>query len=241
MFRLLTTLVVIGVITVPALADWNPGDPYKMHYPQLPDPTGWDVQATAPMVLADDWLCTESGPVSDIHFWGSWHQDLIGQIANIHVSIHADVSDPAFSHPGDLLWERDFVPGEWSERPYGTGDQGWADPSTGTWLRPDHMEFFQYNIQNIPNPFDQVAGTIYWLDVSVTTGSPDTLWGWKTSLDHWNDDAVWSAPGTFWQELRDPATGESLDLAFVITPEPSTLSALVLGILALCRATREPT
>jgi hypothetical protein len=69
----------------------------------------------------------------------------------------------------------------------------------------------------------------------VITGSPDTLWGWKTSLDHWNDDAVWSVPGTIWQELRDPATGESLDLAFVITPEPATLSALLLGILALCR------
>ena len=66
-------------------------------------------------------------------------------------------------------------------------------------------------------------------------------WGWKTSQNHWNDDAVWpsvSALQVTWHELRDPITQESLDLAFVITAEPATLGLLLLGGLALLRRRR---
>ena len=49
-----------------AVADWDEGDGHKMHFPQLPDPNGWDV-AWSNSWLGDDWVCSESGPVSDIH------------------------------------------------------------------------------------------------------------------------------------------------------------------------------
>ncbi|MCJ7578787.1 MAG: hypothetical protein MUO91_10085, partial [candidate division Zixibacteria bacterium] len=45
---------------------------HKMHFPQLPDLEGWDVYAVYPKTLADDWKCSATGPVTDIHFWGSW-------------------------------------------------------------------------------------------------------------------------------------------------------------------------
>jgi hypothetical protein len=45
---------------------------HKMHFPQLPDLEGWDVYAVYPKTLADDWQCSETGEVLDIHFWGSW-------------------------------------------------------------------------------------------------------------------------------------------------------------------------
>ncbi|RME30057.1 MAG: hypothetical protein D6800_02190, partial [Candidatus Zixiibacteriota bacterium] len=77
--------------------DWAPGDPYKMHYPQLPDESGWDVNATKPLVLADDWMCTESGYVKDIHFWGSWLGGVEGVIDSFALSIHADI--PADQSP----------------------------------------------------------------------------------------------------------------------------------------------
>jgi hypothetical protein len=229
------------------LADWDPiyssdGTTiinHKMHYPQMPDPFGWDVNASYPKVLADDWRCSETGPVSDIHFWGSWRFDQPIPIESINLSIHSDVpavpGDPnSYSHPGELLWERKLLPGEWQERIWGTGDQGWYDPNTGEAVRPDHFITWQYNVVDIPDPFIQELGQIYWLDVSVVAGPAGTepRWGWKTSLDHFNDDATWTdydlVPPQPWQELRDPLTGESLDLAFVITPEPT--SALLFAL-----------
>jgi len=227
-------IAALGLVVAPVLADWNPGEPYKMHFPQLPNPAGWDVKATFPKVLADDWECTETGPVTDIHFWGSWKEDRPGQILKFHLSIHDDDPGPP-SKPRNLLWERDFVPGQWKERQYGTGPQGWYDPNTGQWNRPDHNLFYQYNFVNIPNPFVQKLGTIYWLDVSATVTAP-AEWGWKTSIQHFRDDAVWGDfPDPKWQELKDPITHETLDLAFVITPEPAALSVLVLGGLVLLR------
>lgn len=225
-----------------ALADWNPGDPHKMHFPQLPDPLGWDVNMTFPKVLADDWRCSETGPVTDVHFWASFRHDQPVPITGIHVSIHDDVpaTPTSFSHPGALLWARDFSPTMFTIRPYGTGEQGWYDPNTGFFERPDHFAFFQVNITDILDPFIQELGKIYWLDLSIMTpeGDPRQV-GWKTSRDHFNDDAVWGDfPVPEWSELRDPLTQESLDLAFVITPSPSSIALFTLAALCLARRKR---
>ncbi len=59
-----------------------------MHYPQLPDPGGWDVVFST--WLADDWQCTETGPVSDIHFWVSWKNDFPGAINRVSVKIYSN-------------------------------------------------------------------------------------------------------------------------------------------------------
>lgn len=231
-----------------ARGDWIPGDPYKMHFPQLPDPQGWDVNFTFPKVLADDWLCTETGPVQDVHFWFSFQHDLIAPITGVHVSIHSDIPDPdgpfgpLYSKPGEVLWERHFAPtdSELTIRGPFSGMQGWLDPNPPvTAQRPDHQTFYQMNIENIRQPFIQEQGKIYWLDLWMTLANPDARVGWKTSLEHFQDDAVWddlplgAAP---WQELRDP-TGISLDMAFVITPEP-TMAVLGLCGMSLLRRRR---
>ena len=82
--------------TVPEPAErgycpWNPGDPYKMHYPQLPDEAGWSVNATAPYFLADDFMCSETGWIKDIHFWGSWRSGNEGALIGFVVSLHSDI------------------------------------------------------------------------------------------------------------------------------------------------------
>jgi Dockerin type I domain len=74
---------------------------HKMHYPQLPDETGWDVNATYPLVLADDWECSETGYVKDIHFWGSWMHGEETEILYFILSIHDDI--PAGSIPMDTM------------------------------------------------------------------------------------------------------------------------------------------
>jgi len=239
----LSIAVLLGMVAS-SQADWFPGDSYKMHYPQLPDPNGWDVNFVRPKVLADDWLCTETGPVSDIHFWYSFNFDQPVPIESIHLSIHSDIpASPtgAFSRPGELLWSRDLVPGEWLDLypyPGASGSQGWYDPNTGLVIPDNHQLTGQINVR-IPEAeaFIQKEGTIYWLDISILSPVSGTTAGigWKTTKDHFNDDAVWGdftdTGDVVWNELRDPTTQESLDLAFVITtvPEPNAILLSTLG------------
>ena len=139
---------------VAVLADWDPGDGHKMHFPQLPDPNGWDVYATAGLsqypkiVLADDWRCSETGFVKDIHFWGSWKGDIIGDIEYFVIAIHSDIpANPPnvpYSRPGETLWEIEV--NDWVERGPYTGDQGWFWPD-GDYIPSDHDKYFQYNNQ----------------------------------------------------------------------------------------------
>jgi len=226
---------------------------HKMHFPQYPDTFGIDINFTDPKVLADDWQCTESGPVDIVKFWFSAKNDWFdigdpwSQISNVHVSIHSDIPDPdgdgpLYSMPGDSLWAMDFGPYSpfvtFSEY-YPSGDQAWFDPNTGEYIPSDHAHIYECVIQNIQEYFWQEEDNIYWLDLSLTTiASPmgDSLLGWKTAdMDrypvqfsgrHFQDDAVWGDfPDPFWQELTDPAvpdSGESLDLAFVISAVPDT-------------------
>jgi len=41
---LASMMIVLAGGTGPVRADWDPGDGHKMHFPQLPDPEGWDVR-----------------------------------------------------------------------------------------------------------------------------------------------------------------------------------------------------
>jgi hypothetical protein len=218
----------------PGECEWNTGDPHKMHFPQLPDLQGWDWEVP-PATVADDWKCSETGAVTDIHFWYSWQGDTVGIIDRVHVGIFSN--NPAgdgyaYSTPGNLLWERDFGPDELNLRHWATGNQGFIKwnihPDGDIQLRVsripnDHKDIYQCNICNITDPFPQQAGQIYWLVLSITIRDPvGTHIGWKTSLDHFEDDAVcWINPTGIWgwTKVINPATDKwwALDLAFVIT------------------------
>jgi len=193
---------------------------HKMHWAQLPDPLGWDVRGFEPKILADDFRCTESGPITRVIFWGSWREDKVGELVHVHLSIHTDDRTGRFSKPGKLLWHWD-VPGDAVQiEKAGEGKQGWFDPNTGEFIEGDHEKFFKY-IVDIPagEAFSQEEGMIYWLDIQVV--SREGEWGWKTSRSaHFEDDAVWDdtpQEQVNWNELVDPVTGESLDMAFVIS------------------------
>lgn len=233
------------VATGTAMAHWVPEDGHKMHFPQLPDEDGWDVKATFPKVLADDWQCSWTGPVDDIHWWGSWKGGEVGTILTFILSIHANIVDggEGFSIPGEQLWQREFDPDAVPIDP--PTDQGWYDPDEGTFIRPDHKAYFQYNVVDIQDPFRQHKDTIYWLNISAIVVETDKEWGWKSSENHWNDDAVFGhldpagMPLGDWRPMYEPPDfTQTLDLAFVITPEPATIALLGLGALALLRRKR---
>ncbi len=264
-------LVVVALLAAPALADWDEGDPYK--WAQLPDltPTGIDIKVDQGFLLADDFLCTTIEKITDVHLWGSWRDDLPGNILKVHLSIHADVpaiSDPSEglyvpSHPGPLLWAKDLVPEDVYDTARDPGFfllrpvadltpewEGWWAPP-GEWEPDGDQIVWQLNAFIDEEDAFLQQGTpsrpiVYWLDVSVEVespaGGPLAEFGWKTSMEHWNDDAVIWNPTGGWDELRYPPGHPlhvpfdiefpergSIDLAFVITPEPATLAMLMLG------------
>jgi hypothetical protein len=205
-----------------AFGDWNEGDPYKMHYPQLPKAAeGLDVAlffTNGSQWLADDWLCTQTGPVSDIHFWVSWFLNDVQPIDGFSISIWSDNPTGLFgySQPLELLWARDFFANDITVRPMTPQPQGWFDPYSAYYEPFNHDEWAQVNITDIPDPFIQQQGEVYWLMIDVWNAG---YIGWKQSESpHFRDNAVYfDFMNGWWMELYDPMTLESMDLAFVIT------------------------
>ncbi len=222
--------------------------------------------------LADDFPCYETGRITDVHLWFSVLGDYIDPrevVDKIHLSIHENIpadtaADFPWSHPGALRWEWDFPYDDEKVkiRPYDEGLQGfmYPDPECPEYIRDDHSQIWQANILIDPEDAFLQEGTaanqrIYWLDASISL-KPGTYaeLGWKTSQGFWeprelDDDAVFwyegdpaVGPPTGWYPLVDP-TGKSLNLAFVITPEPGTvvmlLGAGLIGLLAYARRRRK--
>jgi hypothetical protein len=183
---------------------------------QEPDPLGWDVCLY--YRLADDWQCDETGWIDDIHFWISSQYDDPFQILSIDVEIYSDnPSGPqGHSEPNELLWLRSFSSTEFEIVADGRGDQGWLEPDHSHWYRPDHNDYYLVNIDHIPDPHFQIEGTIYWLSIQLQM---EGHVGWKTSINHWNDDAVYDDGTGRWQDMTDPETGETIDLAFALTTQ----------------------
>ena len=261
----IATLLIVG----PAWGDWNPGDPYK--YLQPPDLTdnGMDVNATwlsdasggqaiypFQKTLADDFLCVNRGPITDIHLWGSWLNDNANLETRFRLSIYDDIpAGPGgleYSRPGPLLWEKYFAPIQYVAREYANASEQFYDPNTNAIIGTDTI-VWQYNFLIDPAEAFIQQGTaanpkVYWLGVEAIVPwdslDPDRqeIFGWKTSDQHWNDDAVFgdsADPSLYpdiWQELRypddHPLQGQSIDLSFVITvPEPSSIMLIVCAVL----------
>ncbi|MEK7775683.1 MAG: dockerin type I repeat-containing protein [Candidatus Zixiibacteriota bacterium] len=188
-------LGLILLFPVFAFADWEPANGHKMHFPQLPDESGWAVKAEYPNMLADDWQCSESGYIKDIHFWGAWKGGVQGIIKQFHIVIYEDIPATPTSHsrPGKVI-KRIAVTNFVVRTIQPTTMEGWYDPVTATFSANDHLEYYQYNVFLRPDQwFTQEIGKIYWVGISAELVQGPVLaeWGWKSTKNHFNDDAVW--------------------------------------------------
>ncbi len=210
--------------------DWLTGGPHKMHWPQPPDlsAAGIDVSDVG-TILADDFKCTASGPISRIHIWGSFADDLLptrgleGMSFEVSIYANSPATADAPSRPGTSLWTRTFGPGQYAVRMVHDGPEGWCDPLRDSYLRDNHRQAYQFNFCPDKDPFVQQEGTVYWLAVKgLEPANAAHRFGWKSTSPEfrWNYDAVYRATGGSWRTLAYPtgheSAGQSLDLAFVI-------------------------
>ncbi|MDH7502304.1 MAG: hypothetical protein QHJ82_06260 [Verrucomicrobiota bacterium] len=262
-WNLLCASAIGAGLAAAAWADWNPGDPYKMERPMLPDETqsGRDVLASyvaipqddpISYIIADDWRCSETGPITDIHIWGSWLNDRTDPQAVFYLSIYTDSRPPSdYSRPGDLLKTYVFLPEEYTSREWTVGVQeGFLDPDLHELIPEGDSMIFQYNFFiSDPNPVIQQQGNIYWLAVQADV-HPDTdaLFGWKTAFKPlYEDVAVFGGnlepgmPPPEWFRVYEDQGNQPMyyDMAFIITtPEPQTyglIAGLGLGVFGLAR------
>jgi hypothetical protein len=193
-------LSVILIWGVPALADWNPGDPYK--WLQMPNVTSNGVDVSVGAVgLADDFLCTSSGSITDIHIWGSFRHSYFQPYfyLKIYSDIPANTGGIPYSRPGDILWS-------WGG--YATSSRSWPAeqqyfyvPTMGDIGLDNAVYQFNFIIPQ-DQAFSQTSATTYWLAMGIYGGFYNEF-GWKTSTQHWNDDAVtWNTVNNRWYDLH---------------------------------------
>ena len=206
---------------------------------QPPDLTsnGVDVSLVEKM-LANDFRCTLTGPITDLHIWTSFYQDLLpseglNSLA-FTLEIYSDVPagpENLYSHPGELLWARDVPPFSYAADRIAVGaPEWWFDPAQNLWVFPGDTQVFQYDFTFPADvAFVQTKGTIYWLAVryqDILSQEPAAM-GWKSCPieERWQDDAVWFDPDRqVWVDLHYGNGHEyaqvienSMDLALAVT------------------------
>jgi hypothetical protein len=97
----------------------------------------------------------------------------------------------------------------------------WFNPNTGEVFYNDHVPYWRYDFfldQADPpaDSFFQYEDSIYWLDISTLYIPSPYSWGWKTSRDHFMDDAVYTDnhPAGPWFEMYEPPRCNWFDVWF---------------------------
>ena len=237
---------VIGLATLllaaTTLAQTKCVDTNSVKYLQPPNLAGFDVSDGSGYVLADDFVCTNTGPITGIHIWGSWLDDVHGVITNFIIGIYSDVpagttatGAPIPSHPGNLLWSESFPAGQFVETVFAVGQEQFISPASVDILGPDTNAWYYCFFPT--SPFTQTGSTAapvtYWLAVYAEGNFGPPLaatpqFGWKTTPGIRNDVSVntpWPGvlpgPGTTWKTNATPPGSpigtQPLDLAFELT------------------------
>ncbi len=201
------------------------------------DSSKWPTLPDGPWFLADDFICTNTGYITDLHLWGSWQGDAnYAQYTTFWLGLFTDEptnASNAFSHPGNLIWEQCFTPGDYSEFLWGANSGNFLDPGSPNtvWGADSQVWYYSFYPTNPPvqhgTPF---APKTYWLGVFAQVnfqGSSAFEFGWHTTTNLQNDISVHAPwvfgscpaslpqPGPSWTPTYDPS-GKPVDLAFAI-------------------------
>ncbi len=213
---------------------WDTDDGHAMHWAQLPDTqaTGIDVDL-AGSSLAEDFVAAQSGPITEIHFWGSFKDDerptLGVDSLEFEVNIYANkaaTSSTSWDKPGDLLWTGHVEPFRYDVSEVTSNiKEGWYEPTTRFFEAENHKRVYQYNIcfDEDDELFSMRLGTTYWVEIAEIP-SDDTRYqfGWKTTKRDLQTgaNAVWYSSTLGWRAMVYPdghtSAGKPMDLSLVV-------------------------
>jgi hypothetical protein len=201
-------------------------------------------------IVADDFMCENPLPITDIHWWGSYpgmgtepvqrHPDRF--LIRFWTDVPIGSENPNYSHPGDPIWDIVCENYTVEEVGYDINPGLWLDPGAGGQVQLVDRAY-QYNQRlTAAEEFHQTVGQVYWISIQAQyDGDPisENDWGWKTRPHFWNDDAVSGgplagAPGFWWEPISGP-DGASWDMAYELTvvPEPAGFVLLGAGLVSL--------
>jgi len=196
---------------------------------------GFDVacQQDPPILLADDFACTNRAAITNIIVWGSWTNDFLPVLegraspsnTTFTLSFHADRPKGTvwpWSIPGPALWIKTFAPGTFTVTKDSIDNlsEGWYDPATSNWAPNADWTCWRYEFPvDTAHAFVQTGTVanpvIYWLDVQAQPHdeTQKARFGWKSTPPNyrWNDDACWTPNpetynGIFWYDMHYPAS-----------------------------------
>jgi hypothetical protein len=177
-------------------------------------------------LVADDFRCFGSMPITSVHWWGSytgWSEPnsvptvlpsawLLGFWSNIQAG------GTAFSHPGALLQAVRVPANQVSMTSAGT-DRFTGKPLDACYKYSAVLTASQYFWQS--KYLTNTSDNVFWLSITAIysgTQSPAYPWGWKTRPAHWMDDAV-----TFLDQATDIPVGYRPDSATLSPIENSAV------------------
>jgi hypothetical protein len=149
-------------------------------------------------LVADDFRCIGSMPITSVHWWGSYSgwaelnstpspapsSWLLGFWSNV------PATGTAFSHPGRVLQVVRVPAGQVSITPAGI-DRFSGKSSDTCYKYAVDLSADQYFWQD--KYLTSTADNVFWLSITAIYAGNQTTkypWGWKTRPAHWMDDAV---------------------------------------------------
>lgn len=193
---------------------WRFWNAHSMHFPQLPP--GDLINATHPLLLADDWECTKTGRIRNIHWWG--YQN-VSTVEEFQLTIRANV--PA----GTVCIDTTFGIGDCDGDglPLTTADMVYLDayvnsggpapdPISGADMNGDcvidqiDLDLYQAYIDSGLSVFDVFGGyPVATCCVAADYSMPGELL-WETVVTDFDVESELSMG--FWSDWYDPSTGE---------------------------------
>ena len=162
---LVSVCVLFVVVIPPVLADW----PHDVKWDQLEPYSDWFwrsfVNDQENYIVADDFLCEETGWITDIESYGFC--DEIESLDSFRITFWTDIpqNPDEEARPGLLLFEV-LVP---KASPYDPLGLGWQQIGENR---------FKINLPQ-EDWFFQEAGTVYWIGIQGVMSSPEVWFYWQ--------------------------------------------------------------